>query len=142
MSQQEARIGSLEEHAQFLETDRVRRANQLAYAQGRREADVDAHLRSHENRLDAINGSIEKHARNVAKLEATMDKRCDTIEDKLDALLTANSAREAVEQDRVAQVTQANEQSISKRSYWLGIFGLIVAILMLAATVLVGTHVL
>jgi chromosome segregation ATPase len=136
------REGQVEFLADRVETERVRRANQLAYAQGRREADVDAHLRSHENRLNAINGSIEKHARNAAKLEATMDKRCDAIEDKLDELLTAHATQTAVEADRVAQVKTANDKQISKRNYWLGVIGVVLTGIGIILAVLIGTHVI
>lgn len=133
---------SVEERAVGLESDRARRANQLAYAQGRREADVDAHLRSHEKRLNAINGSIEKQAVNAAALEATMDKRCDSIEEKLDELISANAARNAVEADRVVQITRANDKQISRRAFWLGIAGLVLTGLAIVISILIGTHVI
>jgi uncharacterized protein (DUF885 family) len=136
------REGQVEFLADRVETERVRRANQIAYAQGRREADVDAHLRSHENRLNAINGSIEKHARNSAKLEATMDKRCDSIEEKLDSLIAANAARDAVEEDRVAQVKQANEKQVSNRNYVLGVIGVVLTGIGIIIAILIGTHII
>jgi phage shock protein A len=99
------------------EDERIQHARDLAYAFGRREADVDAHLRSHENRLDAINGSIEKHAKNAGELRDSIEDVKDMVEGIAAALATAK----AVEADRVDQVKQANEKQISNRTYWLGV---------------------
>jgi hypothetical protein len=131
-------LQSVEDAAEVLETDRVRRANQLAYAQGRREADVDAHLRSHEKRLNAINGSIEKHAINAAKLGDSIEE-VRTMVERIEASLATNAA---VEADRVQQVKQANDKQISRHAYWLGVAGLILTGVAIVISILIGTHII
>lgn len=108
-------------------------ATQQAYQQGRRDADVDARLLGHERRLNAINGSIERHAKNAEKLAHTMDSRCDGIEDKLDALITAQQTRDAIEEDRQkteAEAEESAERGLSHKQFWLG------TIIIASATVL------
>jgi hypothetical protein len=104
---------------------REQRAKELAYALGRREADVDAHLRSHENRLNAINGSIEKHAKNAAALSASIDE----LGDKIDRVAASLVTRDAVEAERTDQLKRANEKQISNKMFWLGVAAIIATIL-------------
>ena len=77
-----------------------KRLEELAYQQGRRDADVDSRLLSHEKRLNAINGSIERHSQNAAKLERTVERTREALEAKIDSLIAGQAARSAVEADR------------------------------------------
>jgi hypothetical protein len=99
------------------EQQRADRAKDIAYQQGRRDSDVDARLLSHERRLNAINGSIEKHARNAAALRDSMERLGDKIDQVAASLVTAK----AVETDRVDQIRRANEKQISNKMFWLGV---------------------
>jgi hypothetical protein len=94
------------------ENDREReeKAVSLAEERGRRQQLVDGRLNSHEERLDSINGSIERSAlaqeataRELAKLSAKID--------------TAEAVAVAV-----------NKAAVSRREFWLA-FGAIIAIL-------------
>jgi uncharacterized protein (DUF2132 family) len=113
------------------ETDleRERLAKEIAYQQGRRDSDVDSRLRSHENRLNAINGSIERSAVNAARLEETAGNRFDALEVKLDGLISTNAARDAVEAERVKQIEKANDKQISTKAFWLGVAAIVTAII-------------
>jgi hypothetical protein len=99
------------------EQQRADRAKDIAYQQGRRDSDVDARLLSHERRLNAINGSIEKHARNAAALRDSMER----LGDKIDQIAASIDTAKAVETDRVDQIRRANEKQISNKMFWLGV---------------------
>lgn len=119
------------------ENNAAERLEQLAYQQGRRDADVDAHLRalantqaSHEKRLSAINGSIERHALNAARLEKSIDRLRESVEGKA-----------AVEADRDQQRLRAESQQVTHRTLWLAagtvfvpLLGVIVALVTLILT--------
>lgn len=109
------------------ETDdeRQRKAQELAYQQGRRDSDVDSRLLSHERRLNLINGSIERHARQAEALKNSILELGDKI-DKIDANLATRAALEA---ERVKQVQEANEKQISNKMFWLGVAAIIATIL-------------
>jgi uncharacterized coiled-coil protein SlyX len=107
------------------EQARERRASELAYAKGKRDAEVDSRLASHEARLAAINGSIERHARNVDALRASLDG----LGDKFDGLAASLDTRAAIEKDRVEQIRTANEKQISNRTFWLGVLAITATIL-------------
>ena len=100
-----------------------------AYLQGRRDSDVDGRLHDHEKRLLAINGSVEKHARNVDALRVSMEEIAEKMTAKIDLLATRLDSRDAVEADRVAQVKKANEKQISNKQFWLGVATICVMIL-------------
>jgi phage-related minor tail protein len=111
-----------------MEDDSERdRAFKVAYTQGRRDADVDSHLRDHENRFKAINGSIEKHAQNAQALKDSISE----LSEKVDGIAGTLVTRDAVEADRNRQLKEANEKQISRRTFWLGVTAI-------CATVLVG----
>lgn len=99
------------------ERERLDRAAKLAYETGRREAQVDARLGSHEARLNAVNGSIERNARNTEALRESVD----ALGDKVDGIKAALETRAALEADRVKQVKEANEKQISVKQFWLGV---------------------
>jgi uncharacterized protein (DUF885 family) len=113
-----------------MEDDSERdRAFKVAYTQGRRDADVDSHLRSHENRLNAVNGSIVENARIVAQLQDSIQTTGDSLEKKIDAIAATLVTRDAVEADRNRQLKEANEKQISRRTFWLGVVAICVTAL-------------
>lgn len=118
------------------EEERASRARNLAYTQGRRDADVDAHLRSHEKRLNAINGSIEKHARNAEALKNSITE----LGEKVDAVAATLVTQKAIEADRVQQIKDANEQQISTKQFWLGVATICVMITLGVMTLIVRAH--
>lgn len=98
---------------------------ELAYQQGLRDANVDSHLRlhdqsirSHEQRLNAINGSIERHARNAEKLTHTVE----ALDEKLDVLIANQTTRDAVEADREEHAGDAEKKRLDRRTFLLGIW--------------------
>jgi chromosome segregation ATPase len=99
------------------EQQREDRAKQLAYQQGRRDSDVDARILSHERRLNAINGSIERHANEAAALKNSIVQ----LADKIDEVMAELKTKKAVEADRVKQIKAANEKQISNKMFWLGV---------------------
>lgn len=102
------------------------RLEELAYKQGRRDADVDARLLSHERRLNAINGSIEKHARNADKLTAAIGEVREALDTKLDTLIAAQAARAAVEADRESRATQSADRVFKRRTLLIGFWTVVV----------------
>ena len=100
-----------------------------AYLQGRRDSDVDGRLHDHEKRLMAINGSVEKHARNAAALQRSMEEIAEELGMKIDRIVARLDKRDAVEADRVEQVKKANEKQISNKQFWLGVVTICVMIL-------------
>jgi predicted nuclease with TOPRIM domain len=107
------------------EEQRERLAKELAYQQGRRDSDVDARLRSHENRLNAINGSIDRHANEAKALRNSIDD----LGDKIDAVNQSLATKAALEAERVKQIAQANDKQISTKAFWLGVAAIMAAIL-------------
>ena len=105
--------------------ERVKLAKEIAYAQGRRDSDVDSRLRSHENRLNAINGSIERHANEANALR----KSIGHLGDKIDDVMAALEKKEAIEADRVKQIAKANDKQISTKAFWLGVAAIVAAII-------------
>jgi CHASE3 domain sensor protein len=118
------------------EQQREKRATDLAYAQGRREADVDSHLRSHETRLNAINGSIERHAQNAQALKDSIVE----LGGKVDAIAATLVAQREVEEDRVQQIKDANEKQISNKQFWVGVATICAMIVIGVATLFVKAH--
>jgi chromosome segregation ATPase len=107
------------------EPERERRAKEVAYQQGRRDSDVDARLRSHENRLNAINGSIERGAREAAALRGSVD----ALGDKIDAVNSALATKAALEAERTKEIEKANDKQISTKAFWLGVGAIVAAII-------------
>lgn len=104
--------------------DRVERRENLAFEAGRRKAIVDGRLDSAEAKLDALNKSIEKHARNAEALRAAIDQ----LDDKVSAVMTQLATQAAVEADRVAQFKKANEKQISTRMFVIGVVAIMATI--------------
>lgn len=110
----------------------------LAYAAGRRDADVDSHLRdhaaqirSHEERLNRINGSIDRNAQETVALRAVVE----ALDGKVDAVVTALEKKAAVEQERNRLFGEANEKQISNRTFVLGVVTICVVLVIGMATV-------
>ena len=97
---------------------------QEAFERGRRGAFVDAAIDSHEKRLNAINGSIDRHARETLKLRGSVED----LRDQFKEFTGAVAARAAVEADRAKQLERANDQQISNRTFWLGVITIVVMI--------------
>lgn len=123
--------------------DDPRDDEKLAYAAGRRDAEVDVTLRSHEKRLNAINGSIERHAQATFSLGQKVDaqgERIEAIDGKLDQVVATLATNAAVEQDRVKQVRDANEKQISSRTFWVGVAAICATLIVGFATVYTMLH--
>lgn len=109
----------------MAETDQVLRedkALKLAYERGRREAVVDEQLRSHEERLDAINGSVRRSAEATEGLVREVGALRVQIE-------TA---------DRVAAAVSARSSSVRGRWRWL--FETLVAVAAAGALIIEAVH--
>lgn len=118
------------------EQRREERATELAYAKGRKDAQVDARLDGHEKRLNAINGSIDRHAHEAAQLRKTIEQ----VDGKVDGIVATLDKNAAVEEERVAQIKDANEKQISTRTFWLGVATICVMLLVGYATVAATLH--
>lgn len=105
--------------------ERIEKAENLAAEAGYRRAVVDSQLSAHQRRLDAINGSIEKHARNAEALKNSIT----ALSEKLDGVIATLATQAAIEKDRVAQITKANEKQISTRMFVIGVVAIIATIL-------------
>lgn len=97
-------------------------ATQQAYQQGRRDADVDARLLSHDRHLTRLDEYFDKFQR-------TADGRFDAFDDKLDEVIKAQGAREAVEADREDKDDKQTQRLFSRRTIQLA-FGTIVVMLL------------
>jgi len=112
-------------------------ALQLARESGARRQRVDGSLREHEERLDAINGSI---ARGAAALEAVkenqgaMDRKIDRIiqsqvsRDEVDAARAQE--RKIMDDHRTRELRAANEKQITTRQFVFGILTLVLTIIL------------
>lgn len=107
-----------------------------SFEQGRRDATIDAQLASHEKRLNAINGSIDRHAQNAGKLHASIEELRDDI-NRVAATIDKNSA---IEQERNKQLKVANDKQISARTFVLGVLAILVPIVTLIITIIAQGH--
>lgn len=105
-----------------------------AFERGRREAFTTAEIDSHERRLNLINGSIEKHAREAVRLRNSISG----LSDKVDALAASLATKAAVEADRDRQLKRANDQQISNRTFWLGVATIMVTLLIAVVSSHIG----
>jgi chromosome segregation ATPase len=129
--------------------ERDRRAREIAFEEGRHRERIEGRLNSHEQRLNAINGSIDRAAEATEALEETVRALHAQIEmlvneqrtrDELEKFRAAE--RKLADEKRTEQVRLANQQQISRRDFMLGVAILTVMILGLIATVLTSTHLL
>lgn len=100
-------------------------SERAAFKRGQREASIDAELDSHEKRLNAINGSIERNVREAANLRRTIE----ALGDRIDEIAAHLATKAAVETDRNDQLKRANDQQISNRTFWLGVTAIIVTLI-------------
>lgn len=126
-------------------------AVQRAYDEGIRRASIDGQLSSHEERLNRINGSIDRHAKSVEDLRNDFTKKTDSIQDEVDKLGTSLGNKiddisnkimtsDAIEKDRNSQLTRANDQQVSKRMYYVGIGTLVFMMASLIVAVIAVAH--
>jgi HKD family nuclease len=95
-----------------------------AFQRGQESAQMKGQLASHERRLDAINGSIDRSA-----------KAQERMGERLDALKAAFEQNIAIAQARAEDAKQAAERQVSTRTFLLGLAGAVAAIgTLLAAT--------
>lgn len=97
--------------------ERESRRDDLSYQQGKRDAKVDGRLGSVEQRVAAINGSIDRTG-----------NRLEKVEHKLDRILARLDSDDAVDADRTRELERANtatekanEKQISTRMFWVGV---------------------
>lgn len=99
-------------------------AEDRAFQRGQAAAKMKGQLESHEKRLNAINGSIERSA---SAQERTSER--------LESLRAAFEQNIAIAQARAEDAKQAAERQVSTRTFLLGLVGAVVAIgTLLAAT--------
>lgn len=98
---------------------------EIAYKQGRRDADVDARLLSHERDLLRHDKAIEK-----------LDERLDGIDGKLDEVINAVTADKAVDNDRDAR----SKRELTRAQTWAVCIGIptAVAVPILSAFIAAG----
>lgn len=102
----------------------VEEAEQRAFQRGQATAKMKGQLDSHEQRLNAINGSIERGA-----------KAQEETNERLKALKAAFETSIAIATARAEDAKTAAEKQVSTRGYVLGLIGAVLAIgTLLAAT--------
>jgi len=122
--------------AQEVRADTETHLRELAYQQGRRDADVDARLLSHDRAIMRINGSIEKHAVNAGQLSEEIKK----LGRKIDELAADRAADEAVAADREEQSRRVANRQVSVRTFAVGVVTIVVMLMGVIATLLAAVH--
>lgn len=103
------------------ETGRLHRA----FEEGRYRERIDGRLNSHEKRLNAINGSIDRAATQTTEMRESIDK----VHQAIGELVAAQATRDAVELARAKQLKDANEKQISGRQFWIGVAMIVVTLI-------------
>ena len=125
------------------ERERIKAARDIAFEEGRHRERIEGRLNSHEARLNAINGSIDRGTKATNGLRLDVQK----LHEEFSKLVEAQRVRDAVEADRTRQLRKANEKQISTRAFVIGVatvivmlIGVIVAVLNVhpAASLIVG----
>ena len=98
-----------------------------AEAKGRREQLVDSRLDHHEERLDAINGSVARAA-----------KASEALGDKVDTLAAKIDKHEAINEALALAAKEAISASISRKDFLVGVGLLIVMLVGTIASVLIA----
>lgn len=107
-----------------------------AIEEGRRRERVDGRLNSHEARLNAINGSIDRGTRATNELRNTVS----ALHEEVSTLVADLKTRDAIEAERAEQqakadakrteqVRIANEKQVSTRAFVIGVGLIVVSIL-------------
>lgn len=118
----------------------AKRLEELAYQQGRRDADVDTRLLSHEKRLNAINGSIERHAQNAAKLAAGLERTRESLESKIDSLIASQATHAALDAQRAQQQQQDGVSLVNARMFVIGVVTVVVMLTGVLVTLFTSIH--
>ncbi len=116
------------DRAEGLEDTRVTRAEKLAVANALRQERVDVRLNQHEQRLNAINGSVTKAADNLQRV----DDRVGGLHKKFDAAATEQKTRDAV---NVALIEASASKGARKLTSYQ-IFGIVAMALLAAASLI------
>ena len=116
-----------EERAEALVTSNTREKIQEAEARGRREQLVDSRLDHHQERLEAINGSVARSA-----------KAIESLGEKVDRLGAKIDQTEAVNIALAKAAEKAISASISRKDFIVGLALVIVMFLGTIATVLIA----
>lgn len=121
--------GDLPDHTEALRNvGALEAAEQRAFERGQQSAKLKAQVDSHERRLNAINGSISRHADEARNLAETVTKLGEDFRTSV-AVATAR----AVEAKEAAK--EAAERQVSTRTFVFGLLGAVAAISsVLAAT--------
>lgn len=138
------RSGAQAAVSEETEQQRIRRARDLAYEEGRRRQEVDGTLKNHEARLNAINGSIDRGTRATNELRESVRR----LHDDFRAFLADQRTRDEVakfratehkeaDEKRTEAVRLANEKQISGRAFWIGVVTIVV---MLAGVLVASAH--
>jgi hypothetical protein len=86
-------------------------ANQQAYQQGRRDADVDARLLSHDRHLNRLDSTFEKFEKAIAAFDSKLDQVIKT---------------QAVEADRDEQDDKEAQKLFTRRTLLIAFWTLVV----------------
>jgi chromosome segregation ATPase len=95
----------------------VEAAEERAYQRGQATAKLKAQVESHERRLSAVNGSIERNANEMHNLAGTVSKLGEDFRQSV-----------AITADRAQAAREAAERQVSTRTFILGLIGAVVAI--------------
>lgn len=121
-------------------TDAEHYAN--AFAEGYKAAETHATLANHERRLNAINGSIERHAKQAAALARSVDE----LRDEFAAGRALDEKRHAVSEALADYVQSTKSKQVSARGFRLGlIVAVVVGVLGSVSTIiaaLIAAHVI
>ncbi len=133
--------GVRDQRARELAVEAADRARRLAFEQGQREANVDAILKSHDERFSrndarfaAINGSIDRGVTSTRDLVVSVE----ALRDDVAKLAAIQQTKEAVDRALHAEVKTANESQISTRAWRLGIATIVLMFLGLIISILVA----
>lgn len=103
-------------------SDHERKLRDLAMEEGRRRERVDQRLGSHEARLNAINGSIDRG-----------NERIGRVEDKLDTLLTEMRTQKEL-------TSAAASKQINSRQWFSGIAIVVFTLFLVIIALLTAIH--
>lgn len=106
-----------EQKATNLARDQERTAIELAEQRGREAARLEGRLDDHDKHFKVVNGSIERTARGLERLEGVVAELAASFKENA-AVTTA----------RAADAKEAAERQVSTRTFVLGLLGAVAAI--------------
>lgn len=112
------------------------RLEELAYQQGRRDADVDARLLSHDRHLNRLDGWVERQTNKAEELGRSIDDTRESLEDKIDQVIAAQHARDAVEADREHQTQRSTQSLFNRRTLLIGFWTVVAMLLAVVVSVI------